>query len=141
MCLFNFRGRGCTLSDRLDGGVPHPRSGQGVPPSQILTGVSQGTLIQVRTGGTLGYPLPHPRLDRIPLLPDWMGYPLSRTGLGSPPPRPRLDGVPPPSRQKTGQHSEHLLRAGRRASCVHAGGLYNSVFPLHSMSTFIMNPK
>ena len=39
-----------------------------------------------------------------------MGYP-PRHGTGYPPP------------PETDQHSEHLLRAGRYASCVHAGGL------------------
>ena len=34
-------------------------------------------------------------------------------------PWPGLDGVPPPHHK----HSEHLLRGGRYASCVHAGGL------------------
>ena len=43
------------------------------------------------------------------------------TGWGTPHPPPTppwLDGVPSPH-----QHSEHLLRGGRNASCVHAGGL------------------
>ena len=31
--------------------------------------------------------------------------------------------MPPPSPFCTEQHSEHLLRGGRCASCVHAGGL------------------
>ena len=72
-----------------------------------------------------------------------MGYPPTRSGWGTPPtrsgwgtpptrsgwgtPRPGLDGggVPPPrpSLDKTEQHSECLLRGGRCASCVHAGGL------------------
>ena len=32
-------------------------------------------------------------------------------------------GVPPPPNQETEQQSEHLLRGGRYASCVHAGEL------------------
>ena len=106
-------------------GVPHPRSGGG-----------GGYPIPGLAGG-----IPHPRSDwggyPIPGLaggvPHPSGTPLTRSGWVPPPPRPGtgypppdlglgtpLDlgwGTPPP------QHSEHLIRGGRYASCVHAGGL------------------
>ena len=50
----------------------------------------------------------------------WRGYP----------PCPRLDGVTPLPHQETDQQSEHLLRGGRYASCVHAGGLSCSMCTL-----------
>ena len=52
------------------------------------------------------------------------------TGWGTPPPW--LDGVPP-------HHSEHLLRGGRYASCVHAGGLSCS-FKFRGICCFILFP-
>ena len=110
------------------GGVPHPRSGEGEPiprseqgrgiphsrsrwegtPSQVWIGGTpfpgqDGGVPHPRSGwgrGTLGYPFPNQ---------DWMWYSLCQ-------------GYPPPI-QETEQHSEHLLRGGRYASCVHAGGL------------------
>ena len=42
---------------------------------------------------------------------DFRGYPISGLDVGLPP------------THETEQHSEHLLRGGRCASCVHAGGL------------------
>ena len=83
-----------------------PFRGGGGTPSQVCGGgVSQPGL----NGG--GYP------SQV-----WMvGYPLGQVWMvgvypGYPPPW--LDGVPP-----LHQHSKHLLRSGRYASCVHAGGL------------------
>ena len=64
----------------------------------------------------MGFPPPHPGLDGVPHLSrtGW-GTPLSRTGWDIPPhPHPGLE---------TEKHSEHLLRGGRYASSVHAGGL------------------
>ena len=52
--------------------------------------------------------------------------PPVRTGWGYPPPPSELDeGIPPPTHpcQETEQQSQYLLRGGRYASCVHAGGL------------------
>ena len=94
------------------GGVPHPGPGGGVPHPSSRRGTSCSSW---------GYPLPGPDLG--------LGTPPYRTGWGThcarldgvPPHRPRLMGYPPC--QETEQHSEHLLRGGRYASCVHAGGL------------------
>ena len=85
--------RGVHHSQVWMGGTPTSRSGQ---------------------GGYLGYH-PWPGLDGVSPSQDWMGLP---------PPQPGLDGVtPPPLCWETEQHSEHLLRGGRYASCVHAGRL------------------
>ena len=120
-------------------GTPHPRQ-DGVPPPS-----------RPGTGGYLGYPpsrpgmggTPCPRLDGVtPPVQTWDGgYPSSIQtwdgGYPGVPPHPRLDGVPPcprldevPPLSKTRwgtppflQQSEHLLRGGLCASCVHAGGL------------------
>ena len=58
-------------------------------------------------------------LDGCPPVKTGSGYPPSRTRWGTPHPGPH---APPPG-QETDQHSEHLLRGGWYASCVHAGGL------------------
>ena len=52
---------------------------------------------------------------------DWMGVPPVGTGWATP--LLGLDGVPPLPHQETEQQSELLLRGGRYASCVHAGGI------------------
>ena len=58
------------------GGVPHP--------------ADRGTPSQVQVGGTphldLGWSPspPRPRLDRVPPVQNWMGYPPSKTGWGTP---------------------------------------------------------
>ena len=68
--------------------------------------------------------VPHPRFGR-----GYPGYPLTRSGWGTPPDLgwgPPGPGMGYPSRPGMGyppQHSEHLIRGGRYASCVHAGGL------------------
>ena len=82
-----------------------------------------------------GYPgvLPVETWDGIPPVQTWDGVPPPHPDLGWGSPHPGLDGVkslpvrtgwvhppPPVGRQ---QHSEHFLRGGRHASCVHAGGL------------------
>ena len=88
-------------------GGPHPRSGQGGYP---IPGLGWGgTPSQVWTGGT-------PQTwDRVP--PD-LGQGTLRT----------WDGVPPPTWNIAS--TWHLLRGGRYASCVHAGGLSCSPFVL-----------
>ena len=103
----------------LDGGYAIPGLDQGYP--ILLTGGD--TPLQDHDGGNPVVPF---------AIQDWMGHPPPHPGLdGVPPPNPRLDGVPlpPPFQDWMGyppspsQQSEHLLRGGRRASCVHAGGL------------------
>ena len=119
------------------GGVPCPRSWGGTT-SQVWLG--GGTPSQVWLGGThlrsgdwgyLGYP-PRPGMgyppDQV-----WMRYspwtldrvPSPQTWDGVPPPT--WDGPPPDLGRGTSppplHHSEHLIRGGRYASCVHAGGL------------------
>ena len=84
----------------VDGGVPR------VPPDLVRMGyppppARPGMVYPPRPG--MGYP-PKPGT----------GYP-PWPGMGVPPPDLRW-GTPPP------QHSEHLQRDGRYASCVHAGG-------------------
>ena len=80
------------------GGVPHPMSGVGGYP---ISG----------PGGT-----PSPEEDPM----SGRGYPMSGRGY------PMSGGGYPisrPSPHCTEQHSEHLLRGGRCASCVHVGGI------------------
>ena len=89
-------------------GVPHPRSGWGVPPTQ----------------NWMGYP--PLGLNGVLPIQDWMGYPLSRTGLGTSscpeldmgtflPPCQGLDGEPPPP---------PVRRQSSKASiCYAAGGM------------------
>ena len=115
-------------------GVPHPRSGQGVPHPRSRWGVPHSAdgghpIKDQDVGGYPGIP---------PLSKTGWDTPLSRPGMEGIP-HPRLDGVHPPFHQQNGvtppsktgwgtpphhQQSEHLLRDGRCASCVHAGGLY-----------------
>ena len=78
-------------------------------------------------GGTQGTPWPDL---------DGGGYPIPGVGgtptLGWGVPQPGLDSgggyLGYPLTHQTEQHSEHLLRGGRYASCVHAGGLSCSSF-------------
>ena len=115
VCLFTFGGGGIPSSRQ--GGTPSSR-GWGIgTPSQVQVGISglDGTV--GRGGGK--YPIPGPDGGGG----NTLGYPPSRTGWGTPP-HPGLDGVfPPPRRQEIEQHSEHLLRGRRYASCLPAGGL------------------
>ena len=135
----------CVSVHTCGGGYPIPGLvGEGTP-SQVWLG---GTPSQVWLGG---YPIPG--LDGVPPRPGtgypplqlgqgtpqtwdvvpprtWDRVPSPRPGTGSPPrhemgypPRPGM-GYPPDLGWGTPtQHSEHLLRGGRNASCVHAGGL------------------
>ena len=91
--------------------VPHPRSGwgEGVPHPRSGWGVPQ--VPPTRSGW--GTPLPLLGQDGVPPRPG-MGYPPD-LGQGTPQ---TWDRVPPDL-----GHSEHLLRGGRYASCVHAEGL------------------
>ena len=75
----------------------------------------------------------------------WMvggGTPLTRSGWWGGYPIPGLDGggVPgvPPLSHKTEQHSTHLLRGGRCASCVHAGRLFFFKFSKQEKALFIV---
>ena len=98
---------GGSLSSQPEGGcTPSQVQVEGIPSSQQGGG-----------GGTPSIPgpgrgVPHPRSR-------WRGVPPSRTKWGNPPPPP----MPPPPAVRRQQHSEHLLRDGRYASCVHAGWL------------------
>ena len=111
-----------------EGGVHHPMSGwwgstQGTPwPG--LDGGGYPSQVWI-VGGTWG--TPHH---------DWMGYPLpTMTGWGTlqaPPGHPPPPLTPP-------QYSEHLLRGGRYASCVHAvlrTFLFLNVFPYFIRQVF-----
>ena len=126
VCQFTLRRGGEGVPHLADRGVPHPKSGRGVPCPRSRWGVPQS-----RSGG--GYP--HPRSGwGVPWgTPhrDWIGYPPHpphRMGY----PRLGLDGVTPPQHTHTDQHSEHLLRGRRCASCVHTGGLsYVAVYAVH----------
>ena len=118
------------------------RSGQGGTPS-FLTG---------------GYPIPGPDMGGgagVPHPAEW-GSPsfLTRRGYLIPHldwgvPHPVLDGdggtpsflmgvSPHPPGQKTEQHSEHLLRGGRYAFCVHAGGLFCFKFAYYFIVTVLL---
>ena len=114
----------------LGKGVPHPRWGVSHPANQghLIQLIGGSTPSQVQVGG---YPI-QPTGGEPPPIQDWMGYPppihdwypLHPRMMGYLPPIQDWMGYPPPSRQETEQHSEHLLRGGRYASCVHAGGLF-----------------
>ena len=94
VCSHLWRGGEVTASSWWGGGGIHPADG-GSTPSQVWMG---------------GYPLPRS---------GW-GVPLPRSGWGVPPIQVRSqDGGYPLLKQ----HSMYLLRSGRRASCVHGGGL------------------
>ena len=104
----------CLLT--FQGGTPS--SWWGVPPSQVQVGEGvppsswHGGVPHPADGGR--YPLPRSRWG-VPH-PANGGYPPSR---GSP-----RQGYPPPPEQ----HRVYLLRGGRYASCVHAGGLSCKTF-------------
>ena len=116
-------------------GIPHhSRDGGMVPPSSPNRGGYPGVLPCQQDGGTppltrWGYP-PSARWG-TPCSDLGWGYPPIRKdggtpyweGCGTPPFRTGWGTPPPPPHQETEQHSDHLLRGGRYASCVHAGGL------------------
>ena len=115
------------VSSHLDEGRPHLPTGV---PHQVLTG---GTPILPDGWYPIhflagGYPRVHPIETGWGTPPrDWWGTSLE-TGWWYPPPHPlRLDRVPGPRTTRgtpTGTAWRVLLRGGRYASCVHAGGLY-----------------
>ena len=115
------------LSVNILWGVPHPGlDGGGYPRYPPTSRPSWGTPFK------MGYPPPSRHDQGTPHL--GMGYSCD---LGCIPHHQDLAGVPPPTLgwgtplpdlgwgtpPWTEQHSEHLLRGGRYASCVHAGGL------------------
>ena len=133
------KGRGTYLkvpTPPHQGTYPSSRSGQGVPQGTYPCG--QGTYPPSQSGqdggGTPRYQLPTPSRS------GWgRGYPKvpthppakvpTPTGEGGgrstprylpPPPPAKVPSPPPPG---IGQHVEYLIRWGRYASCVHAGGL------------------
>ena len=132
VCQSTLAGGGYPISGLGRGGTPSQVWGMGYPPPPgtgypLPPDLGQGT----PPGPGTGYPLP-PDLGWVPPGPG-TGYPPG-PGMGYspwtwdrvPPPGPGM-GYPPPDlgRLPPPQHSEHLLqlRAGRYASCVHAGGL------------------
>ena len=134
-CLSVNTGRGYPGQVPMGGGdtprylSPPPAKVPTLPPDQVQTG-GGGTpryltppptkvptpTIQVQIGGR-GYPkvpTPQPGPDRRYCTPRYL-----TTSQGTyPPPRPRYLPPPPPPRDM-----EYLIRRGRYASCVHAGGL------------------
>ena len=114
---------GGTPSQVQVGGYPIPGPGGGYPIQLMdggypIPGPVGGTLSQVQVG------VPHPADGWGSPQPSsqWGGalYPLSKIGWDTP--IQDWMGYPPP-RQETDQQSEHMLRSGRYASCVHTGGL------------------
>ena len=125
----------------MDGGgysIPGLDAGGGYPIPGVWMG--GGYSIQGLDGG---YPIPG--LDGgYPIPGVWMGGGYSIPGLDGGYPIPGLDGGTPllgtPPNQETDQQSKHLLRGGRCASCVHAGGLSCPVFdylPMESKLSLI----
>ena len=128
--LFTLEG-GYPISGLKWRGVPHPRSG-GYPISGLgrVCTPSQVWVPHLRLGGTPSQVGGTPSQGGTPCLggtpcQGWVphvlggtpcpgGYPMSRGGTP-------ISGRPPP--HCTEQHSEHLLRGGWCASCVHRGGL------------------
>ena len=86
-------------------GVPHPTSRQGVPWG-IPWSRLDGGVPSIKSW--MGYPPIQGWMGSGHPVQDWMRYLSTKTGWGTP-------------YQETDQQSEHLLRGGRCASCVHAG--------------------
>ena len=111
----------------LAGGLPIPGLAEGVPrvpPDQVWMGYPPRPGTGYPHGPGMGSPrtwnrVPSQTWDGVPSQPGTR-YPL-RPGMGYPS-RPGI-GYPPDLRWGTPPFSEHLLRGGRYASCVHAGGL------------------
>ena len=82
--------------------------------------------LSVHISGGGGYHIPDPGSGVPQVQVGGVPYPGGGGGITPsqawvpPSPHPGLDRVPPIRRQ---QHGEHLVRSGRYASCVHAGGL------------------
>ena len=114
VCVSVHTCRGTPPQDLRSGWGGYPIPGLDTPPD-----MGWGT--PPRPG--MEYPL-HQTWDGVPPL-DLEWVPSPRPGMGYPPrpgtgypPRHGM-GYPP----ETDQHSEHLLRSGRYASCIHTGGL------------------
>ena len=128
----------------LDGGYPILLTGVGVPHLRSEQGVPQGT---PHMQDWMGYPPsaewgtpPHPRMDGVNPIQDWMEYPLPiQDWMEYPLPIQGWMGYPP-SKTEWGtpshQQSEHLLSGRRCASCVHAGGLFCFVSRSHRPNLF-----
>ena len=110
-----------TSPSGLDG-VPLCWDRMGIPPSGLVVYPPIGTGWDIPCWDWMGV---HPPCwDWMGLLPIGTGWGTLLSGLDGVPQFPPfwLDGGSPPH-QETKQQSEHLLRNGRYASCVHAGGL------------------
>ena len=151
VCPFTFVGGGgvYTIPDRR--GYPFPGVWMGVvTPSQVwmrgggypIPGVwmGGGTPSQVWMGGTQSQVWMEGTPSQVcggggdTPSQVWMGGTQSQVWMGVP-----HYWVPPPN-QETDQQSKHLLRGGRCASCVHAGGLSCPVFdylPMESKLSLI----
>ena len=121
-------------------GYPHPAKGVGMGYPLPRSGLG-GTPIWLMEG-TLWYPHPQDWDGGTPIQ-TWKGIPPSRPGMGVPPPpsrpgrgypHPDLGWGTPPIQVRSkdrgyplpDQHSVYLLRSGRYASSVYAGGLSSS---------------
>ena len=117
----------------LGGG--YPSLSQGVTQSKL--GVPQR---QIRDAQSQPRGYPSPRWGGGVPKSETGGTPLARSGWGTPPPQARSGWVTSPPRLGWGtptpsirQQSEHLLRGGQYASCVHAGGLSYHEFSFYSL--------
>ena len=131
--LFTGEGRWCLPPPPHQGTCPHPGQDGGYP--KVPT-PHQGTSThpgQDGSGGTPRY-LPPAKVPPPPIqarivgrVPQGTYPPPTRSGWGRGYPKiptlPRSRYLPPPPIPGIGQHMEYLIRCGRYASCVHAGGL------------------
>ena len=125
------------------GGVPHLKSGQAGYPILLMGGHTPPQVWMGVPHSRSGWGIPHPAdglyliqdQDRgypgVPPVEEWKGYPLSKKD-GVPPPIQdwmgypsiaRLDGVTPPLPIRQSSIASTCYAAGRYVSCVHAGGL------------------
>ena len=105
--IHSMMGRYCfhrCLSVNILGGIPHLRSGWGITPFQVW-GVPHVRGVPHVQGDPISGGTPCPRVPYLGRYPMSGGVPHLHTP------------------HCTKQHSEHLLRSGRCACCVHAGGL------------------